>query len=540
MARKTIYVTGHKNPDSDAIISAMAYAYLKQQLGFDAIAVRLGPINPETEYILSLFNEFAPPLATDIKTRVRDIDFDDVITCSKQDDVRTVLQKMIDNHKKVIAIVDEKKRLLGISSISDLTKPVVLDSKLSANLLARTDISYIVDGVKGRLLVDGGNKSNGEVYVASFDNLDCLDKIAVLSNNPEREMQALHAGARVMIVCGDSCPKEVEDMARQKGVSLILTDLHIYNVIRALDFAYPIEFVMTTEVTTFNYDDYIDDVKRKINNSRFRSYPIIDAYQHVIGMVSRYHVFQHSNRNLILVDHNELSQSIEGAEQANILEIIDHHRIGGIKTASPVTFRNEQTGSCATIITEIFEEKGVEIPTDLAGLLCCAILSDTVNFRSVTCTDKDKVQAEKMARIAGLDMEELGPKILTAGTKLANRSVDSILNLDLKRFTVGKNQIAVGQANIASFESIVPIKDAMNKHLSEYAKGNGLSICMMVFSLIDGTGSYVLSQGDASYLVGEAFEDLGLDVDGFTFLPKVMSRKLQIIPRITEIVEGRG
>lgn len=540
MARKTIYVTGHKNPDSDAIISAMAYAYLKQQLGFDAIAVRLGPINPETEYILSLFNEFAPPLATDIRTRVRDIDFDDVVTCRKDDDVRSVLQSMIDHDKKVVAVVDGKNRLLGIASMSDLTKPAVIDYEKRARLLSETDISYIIHGISGHVLIDNGNNSNGQIYVASYDNLNCQDKITVLSNNPERELQALERGAKVMIICGDNCPEEVVELARKKKVTLLLTDLHIYEVTRALDFAYPIEFVMSSDITTFGYDDFVDDVKRKINNSRFRSYPIVDSYQHIIGMISRYHVFKHANRNLILVDHNELSQSIEGAEQANILEIIDHHRIGGIKTASPVTFRNEQTGSCATIIAEIFGEKDVEIPKDLAGLLCCAIISDTVNFRSITCTEKDREQAARLAEIADLSIDELAPNILKAGTKLSNKSVDAILNLDLKRFTIAKNKIAVGQANIANFESIMGLKERMNEHLQMYADSNGLAICMMVFSLIDGTGSYVLAKGEASYLVTEAFEDIKLDVDEFIFLPKVMSRKLQIIPRLTEVAEERG
>jgi manganese-dependent inorganic pyrophosphatase len=297
--------------------------------------------------------------------------------------------------------------------------------------------------------------------------------------------------------------------------------------------------VMSTELTTFNYDDYLDEVKIKINNSRFRAYPILDRHGHVIGLLSRFHVLKHAARNLILVDHNEFNQSLDGAEEANILEIVDHHRIGGIKTASPVFFRNERTGSCATIITEIFEEKGVEIPEDLAGLLCCAIISDTVNFRSVTCTQKDIDQCKKMAEIAHLDIEELGPNILRAGASLKNKTMESILHHDLKRFKIAKMNIAVGQNNIESFEAIVVIREKMNNLLDDFARNNNLNIVIMVFSLIDGTGSYLLYKGEDEMIVRYAFEDIAVNVDGYMFLPKVMSRKQQIIPRITAAAEER-
>lgn len=541
MARKTIYVTGHKNPDSDAIISSMAYAYLKQQLGYDAIAVRLGPLNPETEYILNLFNEFAPPLATDIRTRVRDIDFDEVVTCDPSLDVKTAIQLMVDNGKKSVSVVDEKKQLLGMASLSDMTRAAVVDVQFRAELMRNTTLEYIVNGVQGTVVLDNGNTSNGEIYVASYDNLDCDGKITILSNNLERELQAIDRGARLMIICGDQCAAEVKEKAEKAGITVILTSMSIFEVTQVLPFSYPVSMVMTAagDLVTFSYDDYIDDVKRKINNSRFRSYPVVDSYRHVIGMISRYHVLKPTNRNLILVDHNELTQSIDGADQANILEIIDHHRIGGIKTASPVTFRNEQVGSCATIISEIFEEKGVDIPQDLAGMLCCAMISDTVNFRSVTCTEKDREQAQKMAQLAGLDIEELGPKILQAGTKLSNKSVEAILNLDLKRFSIHKKKIAVGQVNIANFDSIVSLKNKMNEYLKTFVVNNGLDMCMMVFSMIDGTGSYVLCQGSEAGLVTEAFDEIMVMVDDFIFLPKIMSRKLQIIPKITRVIEER-
>ena len=539
MAKNTIYVTGHKNPDSDAIISAMAYAYLKQQMGYDAIAVRAGAVNPETEYILNMFNEFAPPLATDIKTCVRDIDFDDVVTCRKEDDMKTVLRLMLKNDVKVVAVTDDDRHLIGVVSMSDLTKPTVVDRHLKHIMLSETPLSYIAKAIDGTILHDAGNTSNGKTYVASYHHLSCEGRIVVTSDNPSREKQVINKGARIMIICGETCSDDIIELARKKNCTVIITDNDIYDVCKEIDRSMPIERLMSTNITTFRYDDYVDDVKLKINKSKFRAYPVIDARDHVIGMISRYHVFQHTNRNLIMVDHNEFAQSIDGAESANVMEIIDHHRIGGIKTSSPVFFRTEQLGSCSTIITKIFEENNIPIPEDLAGMLCCAILSDTLNFNSVTCTQEDIDIAHKLGKIAGLNVEKLGPKILSAGANLSNKSVEDIFHHDLKFFEIRKLKVAVGQINIVSFEAIIPLKNNMIRHLEQYAAANGCNICMMVFSLIDGTGSYVLMRGSERAVAEYAFEDMAINVDGYMFLPKVMSRKLQIIPRLTAAVEEK-
>ena len=535
MARNTIYVTGHKNPDSDAVISAMAYAYLKQQLGFDAIAVRAGKLNPETEYILNLFNEFPPPLAKDIKTCLRDIDYDEAVLIDPKDNLKIAMQLAVNTPQRVIVVTDEDRHLLGLASLSDITNPIARDVKKKHQLLSETPLEYIVDALHANVIVDNGNHSNGVVYVASYHNLDCEGKIVVVSDNPQREMEVLNNGASIMIICGESNP-ETEELARQKNCTLMTTEMNIYDVTREIDFAIAVEKVMTINPISFSHDDYVDDVKVRINKSRFRTYPILDTQNHVIGLISRFHVMDYQKRNLIMVDHNEISQSLDGAEDANILEIIDHHRIGGIKTSSPVFFRNEQTGSSATIISEMFEEKKVELPDDLAGLLCCAIISDTVNFHSVTCTGKDRRQATKLAKIAGIDIDDLGPKILEAGASIRDKTVDAILHHDLKRFKIGRLNVMVGQNNIVKFEDIAGIREKMDDYLKTFAKDNSLDLVMMVFSLIDGTGSYVLYQGEEAKVVDYAFEDIAVNVDGFMFLPKVMSRKSQIIPRLTNAV----
>lgn len=540
MARKTIYVTGHKHPDTDSIISAMAYAYFKQQLGYDAMAVRIGELNQETEFVLNLFNEFAPPLVKDIKTCIRDIDFDDVITCNKDDTLYTALMKMRKYNKKVIAVVNKKRELLGMATISDITSPLIPHQDYNNKLIRETDISQIASFLQATLVYKADNQhTDGHVYiVADHDDKGSKDKIVITGSDLSIIRNIISNGAATVIVTKtETIPQDIIDLAKEKQCNLLISDKNIYDISKNIYYATTVDKVMSKELTTFKYDDYVDDVKAKINKSRYRSYPVLDSHNHIIGTLSRYHVFKHANRDLILVDHNELSQSIDGAQQANILEIIDHHRIGGLITSSPVYFRNEQVGCTATIIYKIFNEHNIEIPSDLAGLLCCAIISDTVNFKSVTCTQQDIDIAKKLSEIAELDLIQLGNQILAAGANLANKSPAAIFRNDLKQFEINNMKVTVSQCNIINFDSIKAIKDEMLACLSEYSRDSSSDIVMMAFSLIDGSGSYVLTVGKESHKLKDLFNKNGIETDEFVFLPKVISRKQQLVPLISSSLE---
>ncbi len=540
MGKNTIYVTGHKNPDSDSIISAMAYAYLKQQLGYDAIAVRIGQLNPETEFILNLFNEFPPPFVRDIKTCVRDIEFDDVVTCKKDDNLHTALMLMRQSHKKVIAIVDDRRHLLGMSTISDIVSPLMPHQDTNNRLIRETSIERICDYLNAKLIYKADlQHTDGHIYIAASALDHVKEHRIVITSHDEAVMKnAIERGAATLIA--SYCKKfsdEILDLAKEKNCNLVLCERDIYDITKNIYFAAPISMIMSTKLTSFQHDDYIEDVKSAINKSRYRSYPILDQRHHIIGTLSRYHVFKHANRNLILVDHNELSQSIEGAEQANILEVIDHHRIGGIKTASPVFFRNEQLGCCATIVTKMFRENDVYIPEDLAGLLCCAIISDTVNFKSVTCTETDIKTAKELADIASLDIKELGPQILAAGASFAGKSPNDIFNADLKKFEINKIKVTIGQCNVVDIDSVLPIKDKMEKIITDYAKASECGIVIMSFTLIDGSGSYLLIKGKEAFRLEEQLAKYGTIEKELYFLPGFISRKLQIVPMVSEALD---
>ncbi len=542
MANNTIYITGHKNPDTDTIVSAMAYAYLKQQLGFDAVAVRIGQLNQETEFILNQFNEFAPPLVRDIRTRVRDIDFDDVITCRLDTDMAQALRLMREAGKKVIAVLDDENELVGMATISDIMKPLIEQSDAIARIVRTVSTEEMASFMEASLVYRAeNNRNNGTITIAmSLRSIKdgCRDHIVICSGDEQLQQAAIEGGASMLIIAeGAPVSKEIVEQAREKQCSVLTTDGSGFKSAQQIYFAAPIRLVMSSKLTIFRCDDYIDDVKQVINKSRFRSYPVLDSRNHIVGTLSRYHVFKHTNRNLILVDHNELAQSIEGAEEANIMEIVDHHRLGGIKTTAPITVRFEQVGCCATIITGLFKENGIEIPEDLAGLLCCAIISDTVNFHSVTCTQKDIDTAQYLARKGNIDLKDLGPRILAAGASLSNRSCHAIFHNDMKTFRIGRTRVAVAQSNVVDFKSITGIKEEMDRLISNYAQDSGCGIVMMTFTLIDGSGSYVLAGGNEVRKIAATLEKNGRETDGYTFLPNVISRKQQLIPMITEAIE---
>ncbi len=537
MSNKTIYVTGHKHPDSDSIISAMAYAYLKQQLGYDAIAVRIGETNKETEYILKRFNEFAPPLVSDIRTCLRDIEFDDVITCRPDTNIGRAMDMMNNNKKKVIAVTDSNDDLVGMATISDITSHIVGDPQKRAELLSKTPLAAIAEILKGQIIYQAdAPASNGQLLIAGLgQSLLCRDMIVVTGDDYESQLEAIQNQARVIIAsCAKGFNEAVMKQAQIDGCTLMVCPLSIYDVTRFIDLAAPIRLVMSNKLTAFKLDDQIDDVKIRINNSRYRSYPVMDSRNHIVGTVSRFHLFRHNNRNLILVDHNEMDQSIDGAEEANILEIIDHHRLGGLRSAAPIYFRNEQVGCCATIITEMFQEHHIEIPEELAGLLCCAIISDTVAFRSVTCTETDRQIAAYLAQIGQLDLNTLGTEILAASATISQKSAREIVLNDVKRFEIDKFKAAVGQINVVDFRSIAPRRQEVDDYLKEYAEQNGLNCAIMAFTMVDGSGTYLLAQGPDCRPVGYGFEKVGIKTEGFIFLPKVMSRKMQILPLLTE------
>ncbi|MFV0255750.1 MAG: putative manganese-dependent inorganic diphosphatase, partial [Erysipelotrichaceae bacterium] len=390
--KQKVYIMGHRNPDSDSICSSIAYSYLKQQLGLNAMAVKLGPINTETKYILERFKFETPATIYNIKPKIRDIDFDDPILILKNEPIKEVYKKLLVNNKAVAAVVEDCGELIGVVSLSDITNALLSLTRQEYTLLSKASFENVVKSVEGKVVFKAEKYNfNGKVSIASsvlgeLTAAEFENKIAITSTRKSTQINAILAKVTMVIsTSSDGFDAEVIALARQHEVSLISTKADLIAVASNIASAISCVDIMTNKkIETFSLYDYVDDVKERINKSRHRAYPVIDRENRIMGFISRYHVLNARKKKIILLDHQEINQSIEGVKDADVLEIIDHHKLGDLKTNAPVYFRNEICGATATIIAGLFEEYQVEIPTNYASLLLSAIISDTMNFHSPT------------------------------------------------------------------------------------------------------------------------------------------------------------
>ena len=360
--KDNIFITGHRHPDTDSIASAIAYSHLKKELGQSAVACRLGAMNEETSYILNRFNIEKPVFLKDARASLDEIEMDEATTISMESSVKDAMD-LISEGKRTLAVVDGRNRLIGMVTISNLAKLAMGDTSETIELLKRTPIENIVDAIEGRLVYKpkrfnfDGKTSIVAISESKLEHYNLKNRLVIIGNDAESQKQAiLKEAACIVTVWTDEIQKDVLELAKEYDCAIIQSSHGSMNTSRYLLFAPSVREVMTTELVTFNKNEFADDVGRKMLQTRFRSYPVINDQGIVFGFVSRYHILNSNSKKIILVDHNEASQSVEGIEKAQLLEVIDHHRIGDLSTNKPIYFRNEIIGSTASIITKMYEE----------------------------------------------------------------------------------------------------------------------------------------------------------------------------------------
>ncbi len=539
--KKSIFITGHKNPDTDTICSTLAYADLKTQLGYQVTPVRLGNLNSETSYILEKFNVQPPILIHDLRTRIADIEIDTALTVSQDTTIHLAWQQMINQNKKVVAVVDEKQHLIGLTTISAITNGILSVAQSQYEFMRLTPLKAIAETLMGTLDYEpvsyrpSGIINIGTSSVAEKDFIEYRDKIVISSFTEISILKAITTHAALVIVTlTKQVPAHILAAAQAHDCALICTTLDMFSASQLITQAIPIKHVMTTKLITFYDYDYLDDVKTIIPKSRYRSYPVIDQNNVLIGLISRYHLWEHAKRKVILVDHNEISQSVEGLEQADVIEIIDHHRIGDVMTPTPVMFRNEIVGSTATIIAKMYQEKKLKIPAKIAALLLGAIISDTMNFKSPTSTLDDIKMAEQLAKMTRLDMEQYALEIYRASASLAGKTVSEIVHTDLKTFNIDTFKIAIGQINIIDPLTITTMQEELTNYLKQYSETNEFDLVLMVFTDIQDIGSYFLYTGPHQSFFKNGFQNSIKLKNELEFIPNLLSRKQQIIPIIAK------
>ena len=540
-----VFVSGHKNPDSDSICSAIAYADYLFRIGrYNAVPVRLGEINKETEYILKRFHTEIPVLLKTVKQTVEDLEYDKVTVFSKELTLKTAWSLMKQQNLKSAPVLDDHSQLLGLLSTSNIIEGYMdqWDSLILKE--ANTPIENVIDTLDASILyLDKQLKTiKGEIHIAAMTGEEASkrvhenDVVIVGGDRDEAIKQLMNKKISLVILTGSlTISKELLQQCIDAHISVISTPFNTFMASQQIIQAVPVEYVMQKGgLTTFSTDDTVDYVKEVMSETRYRSYPVIDFMGRVVGSISRYQVLNGMKKKVIQVDHNERSQAIDGIEEAEILEIIDHHRVADIQTIGPVLFRAEPVGCTATIVAKCYKEAGIDIPQDMAGLMLGAIISDTLLFKSPTCTPTDTKMAKELAKIAGVDIQEFGMSMFKAGTSLVGKTVEEIFNQDYKKFTFGDLSAGVAQVNTMDIEGFAPYKKDMLDYMDQVAKDNHMEFTMLLLTDVINATSEVLVAGPRKDYVETAFHvEL---VDQQASLPGVISRKKQVVPVITEVL----
>ena len=543
--KEKIYVIGHKNPDTDSICSAIAYADLRQKVtGQVHEAKRAGHVNDETAYVLDRFGVEAPKLLTDVRLQVRDLDIHEMPGLKPNASIRDTWERMRQEQAKTLPIVKDDE-LVGVVSTGDIAKSYmdVYDSEILSK--ARTQYRNIIKTLDGTMITgnEHGYFMRGKVAIgASSPNLmeEFIEKddLVILGDREEAQACAVNIDASCMVICKDAevSPKLIQK-AKEQSIVIIQTPYDTFTTARLINQSIPVKFYMTSgPLTMFRMNDYVDDIKDIMAKKRFRDFPILDRHGRFKGFISRRRFLGASKKKVILVDHNERSQAVDGIEEAEIIEIIDHHRLGDIETVSPITFRNQPVGCTATIINQMYEENEIEVPREIAGLLCGAIISDTLLFRSPTCTPLDERTAKKLAKISDIDLEQMAQEMFNAGSNLKGKSAEDICFQDFKQFTVNDTIFGVGQITSMSKEELAAIRDMITEHLPKVLEAHNLN--MIYFMLTD-----ILAESTELLCVGTGARGIALsafdlpDNAKSLILKGVVSRKKQLIPVLVETMQ---
>ena len=542
-------VIGHRNPDTDSICSAICYANLKQAVtGEEYMPARAGHVNGETQFVLDYFGAEEPQLVEDVRTQVRDIEIRKTKGVADNISLKRAWNIMQENNVVTIPSVREDGTLEGLITVGDITKTYmnIYDSSILSK--ANTQYSNIIETLEAELIIGSAEAyfDQGKVLIAAA-NPDLMEfyiephDLVILGNRYESQLCAIEMGADCIIVCeGAAVSMTIKKIAQERGCTIIATTYDTYTAARLINQSMPISYFMTREhLITFNSDDYIDEIREVMASKRHRDFPILDKDGRYLGMISRRNLLGAKGKQVILVDHNEKNQAVAGIENAEILEIIDHHRLGTIQTMSPVFFRNQPLGWTATIIYQRYQEAGIKVEPKIAGLLCSAIVSDTLLFRSPTCTPVDEMAARALADIAGIDIEKYAMEMFSAGSNLKDKSDEEIFYQDFKRFTSGKVTIGVGQITSLNGGELDKLKGRMEAFMEKALENNGLNmIFFMLTNILTETTELICEGQGALQLAGKAFhqdiellEEEGLK-EPVLRLPGVVSRKKQLIPEL--------
>ena len=536
---KEIIVIGHKNPDSDSICSAVAYAQLKYQLdGGRYIAKRAGDISKETAFVLNYFGVEEPEYQADVYARVSDIEYEIVPGVDRNMSIREAYLSMKKYNSTTLCITNEDNLISGIITMTDIAGSGmdVLDNHMVSS--AQTPFQNIVKTLNARVLCGNVDKifDEGRVTIAANTPERMVDYISkgdlvVLGDRFESQFFAVEIGASCIVLCTDCEPNPtILELAKARECIVLSSPYDSYTVSRLINQSMPVEhFMLSKNILSFELDDFAKDVKEVMSKERHRYFPVTDHQGHYLGLISKRNLLAMEKKHVILVDHNEKNQAVDGVQGADILEIIDHHRLGGMESINPLLFRNHPVGCTATIVFQIAKENNLELTKQTAGLLCSAILSDTLMFRSPTCTAVDKAAAEELAQIAGIEIEDYAHQMFEAGSDLSSKSTEEIFYQDYKTFNTAGNDFGVGQITSVSKAGLQQMQGKLLDYMKEKHRQNpNMMYFFMLTNILEESSIVLYCGGNSRELLAIAYEK-EIPEDGVV-IEGMVSRKKQLLP----------
>ena len=537
---RPIYVIGHRNPDTDSVCSAIGYADLKRRLtGGDYRAVRCGHLNDETKFVLSRFGLKPPEYVKDIRIQVMDMDIKKVPGASPLLSLKNAWKAMHDAQVVTLCITEDDT-LKGLITLGDIVESYM--DTYDNGILAKSGTPYcnIIETLEGTLLSGdaSGNVEGGRVVVSQVGATGvAAGDIVIIPDGAEDSDECLKAGASCLITCSGTRPSdEVRNLASDRGVRIIETKYDAFSVSRMIDQSIPVVYFMKTQnLVTFRLNDYVDDVRPVMAQAHHRYFPVLDEKGGYVGMISRRNLLGAKRKQVILMDHNEKNQAVTGIDSASILEIIDHHRLSAVETVSPVFFRNQPLGSASTIVYLMYKEAHVEVKPEIAGLLCAAILSDTLIYKSPTCTDIDIQCGNELAHIAGIMQDEFAREMFRAGSDFEHKTGEELLKRDFKKFTIEGYSVGISQVNAMMKEEIDIAEQKASDSIKGFLTSEKLDMAFMMITLIPSESSRVIWEGEsAKEVIKTGFQT---DVDEEkrdVLLNGIVSRKQQFLPAVVE------
>ena len=534
-----IFVFGHQKPDTDSITSAICLSYLKNQMGLNTVPARLGDINDETKFVLKHFGVPVPILLNDVKLQIKDLSYYKDYFVNKHMSIGKGYQYMADREITGIPVVDDDKKFVGLVTLKTIVKDL-MNGNFSSLI---TSYDNILETLEGEEVLRFDDEIIGKLLAASYRSTTFLntvrlesDHILIVGDRHSVIEYAVESGVKLLIIVGNGQVKEEHlEIAKRNHVNIIRTQFDTFHATKVISLSnYLYTLISKDRPYTFEENVYFDDFLVKAGKLRHNNYPVVNKHGVCKGLIRITEINEKKRKKVILVDHNELEQSAEGLEEAEIIEIVDHHKLGNISTKNPINFRNMSVGSTNTIIYQMYKENGVEIPYEIAGLMLSGILSDTLVLTSPTTTEFDKMVVNELNKILNIDYHDYALEMFKAGTSLKDKTIEEIINADIKSFTTDDETFAVSQIFTLDIDSVLEKKQGYINYINELASNKGYRLVLLVITDVIRNGSYLLYTDDAGEIVADAFDFMEIE-QGY-YLDGIVSRKKQIVPALIEVM----